>query len=350
MRRNDRSSVPVTKPTQTEEVIWRMTTPRKTGGTVRFGLTQPPRLHACCYGPRDKTNPDHWDCKMKGGPRAEWWNVMMEGVHRILDVGCGFGFPSFYLASCGHDVVGIDPSPSEIAMADRYRHEEGPSLQLQYKVVEQNVLPFPDASFDGATLGNSLECSGDPEQLIREVIRVLKPGSPVALDEEDRTPEPKTHPVWEKRRLVLLDDTVYIHVEVRVCDPHLDRRYMIRLANCDDLKARFTGEPEAHNPGRYISLESAGLPLERVLPKAVSAEYGEARGYDAFTLNDFLQSQGLAELRYWVIPRGREFVKELLAAGVASQLPDDIQAVSRALVRSVAAQTRPTTLVSCRTP
>jgi SAM-dependent methyltransferase len=287
---------------------------------------------------------------MKGGPRAEWWNVMMEGAQRVLDIGCGFGFPSFYLASCGRDVVGIDPSPSEIAMAERFRREEGPNLQLKYQVVEQNVLPFPDASFDGATLGNSLECSGDPEQLIREVIRVLRPGSPVALDEEDRTAEPKTHPVWEKRRLVLLDDTVYMHVEVRVCDPYLDRRYMIQLAHCEDLKARFTGEPEAHNPGRSISLESAALPFERLLPKAVSAEYGEARGYDALTLRDFLQSQGLSDLRYWVIPRGKEFVQQLLAARVASEMPDDIRAVSRALVLSVANQSRPTTLVSCKTP
>jgi ubiquinone/menaquinone biosynthesis C-methylase UbiE len=112
-------------------------------------------------------------------------------------VGCGFGFPSFYLASHGHEVVGVDPSPSQIAVAEKYRRQEGQQSRLSYAVVGESALPFMDNSFDGASFGDSLECVGDAEGIVSEVLRVLKPGSPVAVEAEDRSLEPRTHPVWE---------------------------------------------------------------------------------------------------------------------------------------------------------
>ena len=80
-----------------------------------------------------------------------------------------------------HDVVGIDSSPLQIAVAERYRSEEGGWLRLEYLVDHQATLLFEYNSLDGATFCNSLECLGDPEALLREVVRVLKPGSVVAI-------------------------------------------------------------------------------------------------------------------------------------------------------------------------
>ena len=259
-------NIPVVKPTETERKIWKHIRPQKIGGLVRQGsATFPHDMFPCCYGPRDKTNPGHWDCKMKGGPRAEWWAYMMEGAQRVLDVECGFGFPSFYLASCGHEVVGVDPSPSQIAVAERYRQQEGASYSLKYQVIGQTALPFEDDSFDGATLGNSLECADNPEALMREVIRVLKPGSPLAIDEEDRASEPRAHPVWEERESVVIDDVSYLWVETRVCDPYLDRRYMIRLVE----DAKFTGHLRRQAPAASFSwsvtLQESGISLEQAL-------------------------------------------------------------------------------------
>ena len=62
---------PIIKPTPTEEKIWEHIRPGKIGGMIRQGSARFPHdMFPCCYGPRDKTNLNHWDCKMKGGPRA----------------------------------------------------------------------------------------------------------------------------------------------------------------------------------------------------------------------------------------------------------------------------------------
>ncbi|MCW4038030.1 MAG: class I SAM-dependent methyltransferase [Candidatus Bathyarchaeota archaeon] len=275
---------------------------------------------------------------------------MMEGAHRILDVGCGFGFPSFYLASCGHEVVGVDPSQSQIAVAERYRQEEGTAYSLKYQVIEQTVLPFEDNSFDGATFGHSLECVGFPEALMSEVNRILKPGSPVAIDEEDRGIESKTHPVWEKRGIVVIDEVPYLGVETRICDPYRDRRYMIRLEEDGKLTGHLCRQAPVGSFIWDITLEEAGLSLEQVLNEAVEGEYGESVGYDAYTLKDFLENMGFTDLKYWTRNDGTTFAKELQAVGALAHMPDSIKAVSRALVRSIYPLSTPTTLVSCESP
>jgi len=345
------TDIPVVNPTETEKKIWEHIHPKKTGGVVRQGSAKfPHKMFPCCYGLRDKTNPAHWDCKMKGGPRAEWWAYMMDSADRILDVGCGFGFPSFYLASCGHEVVGVDPSPSQIAVAESYRQEEGAEYNLEYRVIEQKKLPFDHNSFDGATFSSSLECIGDPEALVQEVIRVLKPGSSVAVDDEDRGSQSKTHPVFENRRISVIDDVAYLWVETRVCKPYLDRRYLLRLMENGGLTGCFREQTTVDSFRWDVALEETGLSLEQVLSEVIDGEYGEARGYDAYTLAEFFEKMGFTDLKFWAHNDGRTFAEELKEAGVLKDMPNDIRAVSQALVRSINPWSEPPGLLSCKSP
>jgi ubiquinone/menaquinone biosynthesis C-methylase UbiE len=345
------TNISIVKPTESEKKIWEYILPKKTGGVVRQGSAKPDDTPIPPpSNPPDKNNPDDWDDKMKGGPRAEWWAYMMEGAHRILDVGCGGGFPSFYLATCGFEVVGVDPSPSEINRAKRHLQQQGGSYPVKYQVIEQTALPFEDDSFDGTTFSSSLECVGDPEALMREVIRVLKPGSPVAVDEEDRGVQPKTHPVWEDRGIVIIDDVSYLWVGTRVCEPYLDRRYMIRLSKDFSKNEHLDIRGAAGSWLLAMTLEEAGLSLEQVLSEAIEGEYGEAQGYDPYTLRDFLEKMGFTDLKFWTHNDGFKFAKVLQAAGVLADMPDDIRAVSRALVESIHPLSTPTTLVSCKSP
>lgn len=341
----------IIKPTPAERLIWERIKPKKSGGLIRQGSADRPyELPPCYYGPRDKTNPHHWDCKTKGGPDAEWWVYMMEGAHRVLDVGCGFGFPSFYLASHGFEVVGVDPSPSEIATAEQYRQKEGPSLPLKYEVIEQTRLPFNDNTFDGATFSGSLATATDPETLVNEVIRVLKPGSRVAFDEEDRALEPRSHPVAEHMKIVVIDELPYLWVESRTCEPYLDRRYMIRLSKDFRINADLQCQPAAGAVLPAVELDKTELTLEEVLGYAVDAEYGEARGYDAESLKEFVERMGFGDLKFWARNNGLRFAEQLQTAGILDQMPNDITAVLRALARSVPPLASPTTLVSCVSP
>jgi SAM-dependent methyltransferase len=84
---------------------------------------------------------------------------------RMLDVGCGSG----WLAEHFDDYTGVDGSPEAVAAAgQRGRH-------VMLATVEQ-PLPFDDASFDGAIVKDLLEHVEDPVFVVREVLRVLRPG------------------------------------------------------------------------------------------------------------------------------------------------------------------------------
>jgi SAM-dependent methyltransferase len=85
---------------------------------------------------------------------------------RMLDVGCG----SAWLADHFDDYTGIDGSPEAVeAAATRGRRV------LLATVTEP--LPFDDAAFDGVILKDLLEHVPDPVFVVREVLRVLRPGA-----------------------------------------------------------------------------------------------------------------------------------------------------------------------------
>ena len=92
----------------------------------------------------------------------------------IVELGCGTGYVSAWLARRGARPVGIDNSPAQLATARRYRQEYGLHFPLHLGDAEQT--PFADASFDLAIseYGASIWC--DPYRWIPEAARILRPG------------------------------------------------------------------------------------------------------------------------------------------------------------------------------
>ncbi len=88
-----------------------------------------------------------------------------------LDVGCGGGFLSNYLAARGHRVVGLDASAESLAVAARH----DPSGSVAYRLGDALALPYPDASFDVACAMDFLEHVEEPARVIAEIGRVLRP-------------------------------------------------------------------------------------------------------------------------------------------------------------------------------
>lgn len=93
---------------------------------------------------------------------------------RILDVGCGSGGVTSDLAGLGAgQVVAVDVDPS---MARRSRLALPDVRVLQ---ADGRRLPFPDASFDGAVCNLVLLWSPEPELVVAEMARVVRPGGAV---------------------------------------------------------------------------------------------------------------------------------------------------------------------------
>ncbi|NLX11547.1 MAG: methyltransferase domain-containing protein [Chloroflexi bacterium] len=110
---------------------------------------------------------------------------------RGLDVGCGPGglFPLFDAAMQGRgSLTGLDISTGHLAAAHDVIREHG--LEARCRVLQVDLrepLPFPDASFDwvwSADTLNSVESPegfADPVPVVREMMRVVRPGGKVAI-------------------------------------------------------------------------------------------------------------------------------------------------------------------------
>ncbi len=95
---------------------------------------------------------------------------------RILDMGCGTGACTIYMAKEGFSVAAIDGSETGLMIARRRLEDEGLKGDLRQGDFVQ--MPWPDATFDGVVDNVSLYCNRFPEclQAVSEVHRILKPG------------------------------------------------------------------------------------------------------------------------------------------------------------------------------
>jgi len=91
---------------------------------------------------------------------------------RVLDVCCGM-FRTGKFASDDIHVVGIDVSRVAI---DRARAAHGGHRNVRLEAMDAHRLAFPDASFDRALLLDAAEHLRDPQRVLAEIFRVLKPG------------------------------------------------------------------------------------------------------------------------------------------------------------------------------
>lgn len=91
---------------------------------------------------------------------------------RVLDIGCGGGFLSNHLAILGHQVTGIDLSPSSLEAAKR----TDTTKSVTYLPANAYQLPFDNHSFEAVAAMDILEHVENPDQLLKEASRVLCPG------------------------------------------------------------------------------------------------------------------------------------------------------------------------------
>ncbi|MCU0841618.1 MAG: methyltransferase domain-containing protein [Thiobacillaceae bacterium] len=101
---------------------------------------------------------------------------------RVLDLGCGVGSATRYLArKTGCQVVGVDFDPEMIRRA-RESTRGSAYANVRYERMDVLHTDFPDASFDRVVI-QSVACFNDKPALFREVLRVLKPGGMVGMNE-----------------------------------------------------------------------------------------------------------------------------------------------------------------------
>jgi SAM-dependent methyltransferase len=103
---------------------------------------------------------------------------------RVLDVGCGIGGPSRYLAHrYGCKVSGIDLTVEFIAVAQMLEKLTKLDHLVDYRQASATGLPFPDASFDLVWSQNVAMNIADRHRYYGELRRVVKPGGRIGISE-----------------------------------------------------------------------------------------------------------------------------------------------------------------------
>jgi ubiquinone/menaquinone biosynthesis C-methylase UbiE len=110
--------------------------------------------------------------------------AQIDGSQRVLDVGCGIGGPSRYLASkFGCQVTGLDLTPEFVALAGMLAQRTRLAEKVTYRQGNALDLPFPDANFDVVWSQNAAMNIADRDRLYGEMHRVLRPGGRLALQD-----------------------------------------------------------------------------------------------------------------------------------------------------------------------
>jgi ubiquinone/menaquinone biosynthesis C-methylase UbiE len=131
---------------------------------------------------------DDWAVSFDRSIWATWCRRWVESFARevpersaILDIGCGTGNALLILADRHPTrLAGIDISPGAIAVAAARLAGLGADLRVQDAEVG---LPWPDRSFDVATMTATVHHFPHPEKVVSEVSRVLKPGGRIVIAE-----------------------------------------------------------------------------------------------------------------------------------------------------------------------
>jgi SAM-dependent methyltransferase len=112
-------------------------------------------------------------------------------AREVLEVGCGIGVGTAYMARThGVRVVAVDLSEKMLDWARQRAQREGVADQVQFHQANVLDLPFEDNRFDAVICESVLAFLQDKPRAIAEMVRVLKPGGYVGLNEAVWTEEP----------------------------------------------------------------------------------------------------------------------------------------------------------------
>lgn len=115
----------------------------------------------------------------------------IENAREVLNVGCGIGISSAYIAKKhGCRVVGVDISEKMIEWSRKRAHLERVEDKVEFRVADILDLPFEDARFDAVIVESVIGFVDDKTRAIQECRRVTRPGGYVALNETFFTEEP----------------------------------------------------------------------------------------------------------------------------------------------------------------
>ncbi len=149
--------------------------PRARLGLRAAGLLKLERLFPPLVAPSSDDEAAAYECRKAAGSYAKFVEEL-GGVHdkRVLDLGCGWGGETLWLARYAASAVGCDIHPGRIAAANRLQ-AQSQQPNLAFALIQDNRIPFPSNSFDAVFSTNVFEHVMQPVETLNEIKRVLVP-------------------------------------------------------------------------------------------------------------------------------------------------------------------------------
>jgi ubiquinone/menaquinone biosynthesis C-methylase UbiE len=129
--------------------------------------------------------------------------------NKILELGCGKGFNSFYLAKkkTSSNFYGIDISSKHLSYAKK---KANGLSNLHFSYGDFHSINFDDSTFDIVFELESVCHSDNPEQLLKEVHRILKKGGKFILYEGFRSPNFDKRSDLQKKMAQLIEKSMAV--------------------------------------------------------------------------------------------------------------------------------------------
>lgn len=117
--------------------------------------------------------------------------ALYRSILRLVELGpeqefvvapCGGGVGALFLVeNTGAAGAGSDPDEALVGMANHRARSAGVSGRLHFDPAPPDDLPYQDEVFDVALGTMELASTGDPEAVLRELVRVTRPGGTIVL-------------------------------------------------------------------------------------------------------------------------------------------------------------------------
>jgi len=223
-----------------------------------------------------------------GENEAAFFCSVLSGRDRVLDLGCGPGFPGIFLTHCVRAVYGVDASPAMLGQAQRNVATLCiPNICLVRAFAEN--LPFAGFNFDGIAVCGTLGSVSNPGVVLREMARVAAPGALLASIEQDyrrRLAEGAPREECRLRR-----DRGYLELQVvqYLTEPYRIRSEHYVLDSASQFAQQFRDLPALLNEG----FTATGIRPAHLPPEAIVDTFCEEEAqFDPETLRDACQQTG----------------------------------------------------------
>jgi SAM-dependent methyltransferase len=201
-------------------------------------------------------------------------DVRLPAGARVLEVGCGAGLTAAELGRSGFEVTATDSSIEMVKKAQRHAEEAGVVDAVRVVHADAHRMPFAAEQFDVVVALGLLPWLHDPQQAVREMIRLLSPGGWIVVTADNRTRlnlivEPRENPLLTpikvtrrgiKRAAGRAGDgaTSHLHLPGQV-------ELMLRSAGAVPVRRTTVGFGPFTFLGRSLLNDATGLRLHRWL-------------------------------------------------------------------------------------